>query len=674
MNTLLNCGMLGVLLSALAPALYFISRNHSFFPLRGHILGMAGVFALGIVVALACQLFSYIIQYIASSWYLPRSSTITAGQTAQPEQSSYFHELAGKVIFWTAAILWAGLFSMIASWEGLSNRFMLASAILVSIATSIYIINIKTDTLTSFIRRSAATITPCTSPEYRQKIAKILKSVVFSTAMVSMTMGLSRYMWVHMLGNNYNNYPLLITIWLIAVAFTSFIAYTIGFRFINVLLAVFIVMSMAVLTKHELDERKTLPFVPPPENIPLTFTLKKKPNIYYIHFESFHSREVINKYYNFDIPELFEYLDKAEFSVYKDFYTNYIDSLNSLISLFSMTHHYYRFNYNDLDIQRSAFSLLGNNNIFKILKHNGYSLNAVLYNNYLFRDYLGMFDYSNQPYRTSSRDFISVLFSTLCRYKPLKKKVLDTWAHFFGKKEIRMTFEEFLERYPDTYIKKNHPAFFFLYFGANHIHELNDFYPGPGPDFGGVENWLAVYRNYVGYGLKYLYDFLDAIIKHDPEALIVIAGDHGSYKYGRDLGLKQHPEYLNGTANINDMFREYGLEPIDISRNTIEVLLAIRWPKSITPQKIPAKGLGHINLFPFLFYNINEEKYSETSFSPNISMHLMRESDNFLVLAKDGILLENWQLNQLVDNRLVDKDLIIKQLKQHKSDYRVNWI
>ena len=436
----------------------------------------------------------------------------------------------------------------------------------------------------------------------------------------------------------------------LAVLCVLYLTRIIGFGILNAFLAIFTVISLINLTRIEMaaDYRP----IPPPKAMPHKFALVEKPNIYYLFLESMHDRRTINAQYGFDAPELFSYLDDKKFVIVDDFYTNYVGTLESALAAFSMGHHFSKFNMSFVDATRDSFAVMADNNVFHILKHNGYSINLFDVNGkYVFRHESDFVDYTHFRPKTERIDGVAESIGYINPYAGSLIRWINRKAYGEPGGETLPMVNYFRSDYPGKFNLRR-PAFFYFHFGARHIGEQTHFYPEPGwrPD------WIPRYKDHFRRATKELQEFVDSIMANDPGALIVITGDHGASKYGRQLDLQTNPEFLLGKRDINAFFRENGVEPRTVGAALGEVLAAIHWPKGITPPEVPDKGLSHVTLFPFIFSRLGEKTYREEDFAENISVNLVHLDGRYLVFARDGKLLDDWKVMLLRDGRLVDPE------------------
>lgn len=441
---------------------------------------------------------------------------------------------------------------------------------------------------------------------------------------------------------------------LASVAVIYYFMIRIGCKAVNVFLAAFLAISLINVARAELGARGAAFTLPPPATIPHSFRMKKRPNIYFFLLESFHDRETLKREYDFDMPEFFERFRRDGFVEFPGFYSNYVGTLEANIAILSMRHHYNKFSLSMVDGDRECFSLLANNNVFNTVKNNGYGIYVFdSYDFYTFRKRSPLIDYVHFPQEDDLAETMAVFLSYLNPY--FGKVVLRIGTAFQKeRKERNRAPDIFYEKYPGDFDLESKPAFFYFHFGAQHIQGWSKLYPSSdGPDSAG-KSWKQEFPNFYANGASHVQRHLDLILRHDPDALIVMVGDHGAWKHGRELGLATRPEFYGGGEDVNGLFRSHDLEPAAVASNLASVFAAIRWPKDLREAGVPVpeRGISHVTLFPYIFCALNGIEYDDRLFDDNTGIHLIFFEDRYLVFARDGKLLKNWTVERLTKNGL----------------------
>jgi hypothetical protein len=405
-----------------------------------------------------------------------------------------------------------------------------------------------------------------------------------------------------------------------------------------------VLVSSGRLAVTSYDLEKATPDFSSPTAMPTTFVLKNRPNIYFFFLESFHDREAINRLYGFDAPDFYSQLYKNNFTLYDAFATN-LGTVQALLPLVTMRHHYSRITFGHSELSRKGRIFLTDNNVFRILKNNNYSINLFDNNNHVFRYDSPLVNYANFKRYTNSRlQYIIDAFVTMNKNLDALIPVLSlvfnkNFSHLddIVLHSVSSVPDDFLNYYPSKFNIKQ-PGFYFIHFGAIHIPWEIGFYEATEYK----KTFDEKYRNQYVQGTIDTLRILEYIIKNDPQSLIILMGDHGAF----GNGLYREISKMNVTE-ANKFFRNHKIEPKDAARHLISVLLAVRWPNKYAPNYQPRDGFGDVNLFPFIFSVLSNIPYNDDNFSPNFSMCTPRG----FIMAKYGNLLDDWEdFNENPDN------------------------
>jgi len=293
--------------------------------------------------------------------------------------------------------------------------------------------------------------------------------------------------------------------------------------------------------------------------------LAYKPNIYFLVLESYHGNEALKRLYNFDNALFLEYLIKNGFTVYSDIYATRPMTRTSLLSILDVN------NPPDMDKKEHLLDPCLRGKIPclvpDILKKNGYKIKTKFANNFLVK---------NEPNTEGSKKkfLCNTLFSE--RY-PLYFQKCNTVK--FTKYKTADDFNLDLIKTISDLKKEDTPYMFITKIGG--VTEDDFTYQG------GLAHLPNVYRhtnkiellpklkgNYLrelkkeNIALTYI---IQAIIKKDPNALIILIGDHG--------------------GNYFDIFKNYQamadvkLPLKDYILDLFNVIAAVRYPYGIKTVK-----------------------------------------------------------------------------------------
>ena len=318
-------------------------------------------------------------------------------------------------------------------------------------------------------------------------------------------------------------------------------------------------------------------------------SFNKKPNIYYIQPDGYvNFSELERGYYNYKQCNFKSFLTENGFKNYPDFRSNYDATLASNSATFAMKHHFYTADAGTGEIVKARNIIMGDNAVLDILKKNGYKT-------YFFAEY---------PYLLMNRpklgyDYVNYNYSEI----PFMGTGLE------NRKEILPEFINVLDR-----VGENQPKFFFIeIFNPTHI---------DGSSVG--KNLVAKKRNQYLENLKKadnsLTDLIGAILKRDPNALILIMADHGGY-----VGMER---FQQGNEKTEDSDKIYSM---------FSSILSVHWPEN-SPPSYDEKFKSPINVFRILFSFLSEDA--------SYLNHLEKDSSYGLILegAPQGVY-------ELIDER-----------------------
>ena len=288
--------------------------------------------------------------------------------------------------------------------------------------------------------------------------------------------------------------------------------------------------------------------------------LKEKPNIYYILCESMNSTEIAVKTYGLPAKEKesFEnYLKANDFTIPGKLYSNGNNTLMTLQTIFSMTDFAkgVRGNLEAPPIVRRMITGGKDNTLLKILKDNGYHTSEALYADGYFGTVQGpLLDYYDSGYKYNG--LMPIINFNKFFARIVTKLKLD------NKPTVRYkTSTEFFKDYFE-----NEPiAPHFLCYRLSHT-----FHAGTYAEFNRQE-WLrdSVYRNEYEKEIQDLKNITSTILKHDPDSIIILCGDHGAWLYWQQFQSK---------SELKEYLKEAKITYEDFINDKYKVFAAIRIP------------------------------------------------------------------------------------------------
>jgi Sulfatase len=291
-------------------------------------------------------------------------------------------------------------------------------------------------------------------------------------------------------------------------------------------------------------------------------TLRSKPNIYYIQPDGYVNFSELKKgYYHYDNSSFEHYLTQNGFTHYDDFRTNYASTLSSNSSAFMMKHHYYNNGLSFSEGIDARETIISDNTVLRLLKRNGYKTYFISEAPYLMvnRPKMG-YDYTNFSY-----DDISYLSTGFREKGDVVEDLSSTLL-----------------------LDRDHPKFYFIeFFNPGHIEGTKEKSEGREKE---RELWLESLER-ANEKLKLL---ISEILEKDPNALILMMGDHGGF-VGMDY---THQIYVKTQER-------------DLVHSIFSSQLSIRWPEGTQPEEDPGFQ-SSVNVFRILFAHLSgETKYLE---------------------------------------------------------------
>jgi hypothetical protein len=350
---------------------------------------------------------------------------------------------------------------------------------------------------------------------------------------------------------------------------------------------------------------------------------KHRPNIYLIVYDAYGNRRLYHDVYGVDNAAIYQELAARNFKVL-DTYSNYWGSFDSMLSVFLGKHHYYDLMAGISDSRIGRWILNGTtfNPTFTVLKDNGYKVQYIEATEYLV-EVQGNLDYAypggSEPLYTGLRVFNNPLLNRIPSLKRAGPKPLEGYVS-------TMT-EVFFNRLAQT-IKGGVPWFTYIHF------PLPAHASGP---FLSLHWWEKIYRENTRKANVHMLATIDKILAVDPDALIIIMGDHGSYRYN---------EAWKGADNPNDAFKAHGLDSDVMTVDYFGILMAIRSRDQC--NDLIYENLTPVNLMRVIFSclsgdrNLLYGRVADISIFPYFLSMLDSFPSALYMAVKDGKILKPW--------------------------------
>lgn len=306
-----------------------------------------------------------------------------------------------------------------------------------------------------------------------------------------------------------------------------------------------------------------------------TLALKNRPNIYVLQPDGLvNFSELSRGYYQMNGENFRAALTAQGFVHYDDFRTNYASTLSSNSSLLMMKHHYYNNGKSFSEAIDARESIMTNNQVLNVLDHNGYTSHFISEAPYLLANHpeLG-FDTANFSYEAIG--YLSQGFNLRAEVNQELSALIDP--------------------------NNKAPQFYFVqYFNPGHIHSE------PASSLGALQEAELWYESMQRGQIK-TNDLVETILARDPEALIMIIGDHGGF-----VGMNYTNEIYQKTQDRDLIYSIFSSQ------------LSVRWPEQIKPD-VAIPFTTSVNVFRLLFAHLGQAPQYAQNLAPDTSYVILKD-------------------------------------------------
>jgi hypothetical protein len=352
---------------------------------------------------------------------------------------------------------------------------------------------------------------------------------------------------------------------------------------------------------------------------------KTRPNIYLIVYDAYGNRRLHQKVFGVDNSVIYQELAARQFKT-MDTYSNYWGTWDSMLSVFLAEHHYYDLVAGVYDSRIGRWIMNGTtfNPTLSVLKENGYKVQYIEATDYLVKDQ-GNLDYVypdvSEPVYTGLRVFGNPLLDRLPFMKVTGAKP-NTLVGY-----VNTMTDVFFNRLHET-AGTGIPWFTYIHFPLpNHA----------GGPFRSLRSWEDVYRENTRMANAHMLPTIDKILAIDSDAVIIIMGDHGSYRYSGAWV---------GADNPNDAFEANGLDSDLMTVDYFGILMAIHSRGHC--DSFVYETLTPVNLMRVLFSCLSDDRNLLDQRAPDISIFPQGVSGSIFaptslyMTVKDGKILKPW--------------------------------
>jgi hypothetical protein len=335
---------------------------------------------------------------------------------------------------------------------------------------------------------------------------------------------------------------------------------------------------------------------------------KHKPNIYLFIYDAYSSADAYTKVFNFDNSQHYADLDKRGFKVLHTF-SNYTSTLQTTISVFLGMHHYYstETGFNDSQNGRPLLAGVVHNPTLATLKSNGYRIQYIHGIDYFVNEQ-GVLDYMfpDKPISSSLRVFGVPLLK-------MKRRI-----------GLEAQMEALYPRIHPTPKPGEAPWFTFAHVNlpAHSNMEI---------DWRGLGAFEQQFRDRTKLANTNMLETIDRIRTTDPEAVILIFGDHGAHRYNR----------LAAVSDPNAAFKEAGVTPEKAALDDFGIMIAVGSGGRCNDEVYT--GMTPVNMLRSLFSCLSEDPALLDNRAADISLYRAKGGSKIFKTAEDGKALPEWK-------------------------------
>lgn len=330
---------------------------------------------------------------------------------------------------------------------------------------------------------------------------------------------------------------------------------------------------------------------------------KRKPNVYLLNYDGYGSEDLYRKVFDIDNSAQYQALAARNFKVLHTF-SNYRDTLQTTIGVFLGAHHYYRTATGFSDSQKGRPFLAGvvHNPSLSTFKSNGYHLQYIHGIDYFVNE-PGLLDFMYPPKPMASA--LRVFDIPLLRMK----------RHI----SIDDQREVLYSKIPAPARQTNEPWFTFAHINKPSHADL-------AVRWTELAYFPQLYRERTEQANTHMLETIDRIRGVDPDAVIVIYGDHGSHRYNK---IWQAPD-------PNAEFAKAGVPVEHVTLDQFGIMIAVASGGAC--DNYFYAGLTPVNILRAVFACLSEDqsllnaKVDDTSLFKGAGDDLWRAADRGKIL------------------------------------------
>ena len=346
---------------------------------------------------------------------------------------------------------------------------------------------------------------------------------------------------------------------------------------------------------------------------------QKKPNVYLIVLESYHNNKAMKSIYNFDNQETEKELARRGFTIFNNAYSNYSYTMSSLLSMFTLKHHYYNLAGGSLGHSeyRNIIGGVKFNPVLTVFSNNGYKNQYIHKDNYLFFPSEAL-SYASPP-RKPFKVFEIFGISQLILLDDFFRALLNTYQGNKGGYIVEKNFQKKMQNRIIIASDSTTPYFTFIKLTLPGHH-------GALWNAMGSKEWYI--KNVKKADTVFL-KLVDLILEQDSEAFIILISDHGATRYRR---------VDHGGNDIHMLLKKRGFQEEVVAQDLFGTFLAIKFPQN---AEAPLGVISHVNLFRYIFSVLCEnDSILQTKVDDESYRHI--DDGEAYIVVRDGKPLKRW--------------------------------
>lgn len=499
---------------------------------------------------------------------------------------------AGPAASVVLAVLYPTVFVLSQNWYALHSSqivWLLVVAVLAGIA--VY-------TLLEILLRAAATLLGDRASPAADRLAR---AIVFAAATAGLVFLLLQPTVKTALPSTALRYAALI----VAAAILALVFARGGHRYVNNFLGLLVVVASASWAASMFDTSPDEIGKQRQDFEAARFT--NKPNIYLFIYDAYASADAYRKVYDLDNAAQYRELEQRGFKVLHTF-ANYNSTLQTAMAVFLGSHHYYRAETGLADTQKGRPLLAGviHNPGLETLRANGYRLQYIHGIDYFVNEQ-GILDYMfpEKPISSALRVFgVPLLKMKRNISEADHEAALDANMH----KSARETGEPWF-----TFAHVNKPG-----------------HANLSADWRQLGSFAARHRDKTIEANRHMLATIDRIRTKDPDAVIILFGDHGGHRY---VGLGE-------SADPNATFQAAGVPTEHVTLDRFGIMIAVGSAGACDAYF--TDGTTPVNILRSLFACLVGDMKLLDRRAADVALYRTRKGGLFAT-ARDGRALPEWK-------------------------------